>query len=62
MIRDIKIKGMNNLKVCENCLREVKTIYLEYEDTDKNIFIIKDKGICKRCLNKTLKLQQNTNK
>jgi len=55
MITEVKIKGLNNLKKCSLCFKEVKTIYTEYTDTENNIFMKREKGICKLCLNKLIK-------
>ena len=56
MITQQKIKGLNNLKKCSCCLKEFKTIWFKYEDTEKCILMKSEKGICKRCLNKKIKV------
>ena len=55
VINETKIKTFGtHKKVCSKCLREVKTIWLSYNDLEKNIFIKQEKGICKLCLNKLI--------
>lgn len=56
MITETKIQGLNNLKKCSRCLKEVGTIWLEYNDSEKNIFIKQSEGVCKGCLNQLIKL------